>query len=83
MGSKKSKPVKQDLCPCCAEPTHHNDKTDRRAQGQQCYVFGRINLLSIACKHPIPNWRERTKSLLVPDRGRPYSSNHKRQVPIY
>ena len=33
-----------------------------------------MNHLSIACKHPIPNWRERTEFLSAPYRGRPYSS---------
>ncbi|KAK2139380.1 hypothetical protein LSH36_1827g00003 [Paralvinella palmiformis] len=51
-GPKKSKLVKQDMCPWCAEPAHPNDKTDCHAQGRQCYACCRMNHLSIECKHP-------------------------------
>ncbi|KAK2143549.1 hypothetical protein LSH36_832g00016 [Paralvinella palmiformis] len=37
-GTKKSKPVKQELCPWCAEPAYHNDKTDCHAKGRQSYA---------------------------------------------
>ncbi|KAK2162341.1 hypothetical protein LSH36_100g06040 [Paralvinella palmiformis] len=39
-----------------------------------------MNHLSIACKHPIPNWRERTESLSVPYRGRSYSSKQNNRL---
>ena len=60
-GPKKSKPVKQDVCPWCADPADRNGKTDCRAHGRQCYACGRMIQLSIACKHQIPNWRELTE----------------------
>ena len=68
------------MCPWRAELSHRNGKADCPAQGRKCYSCGRMNHLSIACKHPIPHWREGTEPLSAPCRGRPSASKPKQQV---
>ncbi|KAK2157970.1 hypothetical protein LSH36_180g05033 [Paralvinella palmiformis] len=72
----KSRQGKQDVCPWCAEPAHRNGNTDCRAQAVQRYASGRMNLSSIACKHPIPNGHERTVSPLQSVDKTPIQSIH-------
>ena len=77
------KPVRNEVCPWCAGPSHRDGKAECPAQGRQCYACGKMDHLSIACKHPNPNWRPQNfqnRSQASGYRGRDNSARFKQQV---